>query len=167
MPDDDELRPERIFTDLLDFAEAHNIEVDTEIHVGHPARDDCDLQRDTRYRRNCDGKPWPGAGITNLEGRIAERVLRRAPSCHGCPSSTTDGVNHRESWNTRISTARRRRISSAASIRIPLFGLSRHRNNRPHAIDPMETHYGEGHIGPAKLSTNKYDRGIAGRRRRP
>jgi len=140
MPDDDELRPERIFTDLLDFAEAHNIEVDTEIHVGHPAREIVTFSETHDTDEIVMGSHGRERASRILLGSIAERVLRRAP----VPVTVVRSQQRMGAKYHLVPIDGSEQSTKALEYAFSVFPDIE--TTVLHAIDPMETHYGEGQL---------------------
>ena len=138
--DDDELRPDRVFADLLETAESNGIEVDTEIRVGHPSREIVRFSEDADVDEIVMGSHGRELPSRILLGSVAQRVLRRAPvpvtivhphqrlgtTHHVVPIDGSDQSRHALEYA----------FSVFPDVETTVL----------HAIDPMETQYGEGQL---------------------
>jgi len=138
--DDDELRPERIFTDLLDIAERHDIEVDTEVGVGHPAREIVDFSENHDIDEIIMGSHGREPPARILFGSIAERVLRRAP----VPVTIVRPHQRRATAHHLVPIDGSQQSTKALEYACSVFPDVE--TTIIHAIDPMETHYGDGQL---------------------
>jgi len=138
--DDDELRPERVFTELLDIAEQNEIEVDTEIRVGHPAREIIRFCEETDVDEIMMGSHGRKRVSRILFGSIAERVLRRAPV------PVTIVRSHQRMGTKRHLVPIDGSEQSAKALEYAVSVFPDVETTVLHAIDPMETHYGEGQL---------------------
>ncbi|RXK47029.1 universal stress protein [Halorientalis pallida] len=139
-PADDELRPDRIFAELLDVAERHDIEVKTETCVGHPSREIVTASEEHDVDEIVIGSHGRERSARILLGSVAEQVLRRAP--------------------VPVTIVRPQQRVGEKHHLVPIDGSEQSRNALEyaysifpavettvlHAIDPMETHYGEGQL---------------------
>lgn len=138
--DDDELRPERIFTELRNIAERNDIEVETEIRVGHPGREIVAFSETHDVDEIMMGSHGRELPSRILFGSVAERVLRRAP----VPVTILHphqrmGTNHHVvpiDGSEQSMKALEYAFSVFPDVETTIL----------HAIDPMETHYGEGQL---------------------
>ncbi|QSG10616.1 Nucleotide-binding protein, UspA family [Halapricum desulfuricans] len=148
-PDEDELRPERAFTDLLDVAGRHDIEVETEIRVGHPSREIVAVSEDNAVDDIVMGSHGREGASRILLGSIAERVLRRAPVPVTIvrPHQRTGNKHHLVPIDD--SDQSRNALEYAVSV------FPEVETTILHAIDPIETHYGEGQL---VYSETEYER---------
>jgi len=139
-PDDDELRPERKFADLLDFAERHNIEVETEIRTGHPSREIVTYSEENDIDEIIMGSHGREGASRILLGSVAERVLRRAPVPVTIvrPQQRVGGTHHLVPIDGSE--------QSKKALEYALTVFPEVETTILHAIDPMETHYGEGQL---------------------
>ena len=139
-PDDDELRPEQIFTDSLDIAERHDSEVQTEIRVGHPSREIVAFSEENDVDEIMMGSHGRERGSRILFGSVAERVLRRAPVpvtiVH--PHQRIDEKHHLVPIDGSEQSIKALKYASSVFPEVETTVL--------HAIDPMETHWGEGQL---------------------
>jgi len=138
--DDDETRPERIFAELLDIAERDGIEVDTEIRVGHPAREIVRYSEEAAVDEIMLGSHGREGASRILLGSVAERVLRRAPVPVTIirPRQRTGDTHHLVpiDGSEQSTNALEYAVSVFPDVETTIL----------HAIDPMETHYGEGQL---------------------
>jgi len=138
--DNDELRPERVFATLLDIAERHAIEIDTEVRVGHPSREIVRFSEQADVDEIMIGSHGRERLSRILLGSVAEGVLRRAPV-----PVTIVRPHQRMGTKHHIvpidgSEQSTKALEYAASV-FPDVETA-----IIHAIDPMETHYGEGQL---------------------
>ena len=137
---DDERRPERVFSELLDIAERNGIEVDTEIRVGHPSREIIRFSEAAAVDDIIIGSHGRERISRILLGSVAERVLRRAP----VPVTIVRpqqrlGTEH---YVVPIDGSEQ----STKALEYALSAFPDVETTILHAIDPMETHYGEGQL---------------------
>ncbi|QCJ45687.1 universal stress protein [Haloprofundus sp. MHR1] len=139
-PDDDELSSGRVFAELLDAAERRGIEVETETRVGHPSREIVTYSEQNGVDEIVMGSHGRERTSRILFGSVAERVLRRAPVpvtiVH--PHRRTGEKHHLVAVDG--SEQSRRALEYAFSVFPDV------ETTILHAIDPMETHYGEGQL---------------------
>ena len=135
---DDELRPERIFADLLDIAERHDIEVGTEIRVGHPSREIVRFSEDADVDEIMIGSHSRERVSRILLGSVAEGVLRRAPV------PVTIVRPHQRMGTTHHLVPVDGSEQSIKALEYAASVFPDVETTVLHAIDPMETHYGEG-----------------------
>lgn len=139
-PDADTSRPERVFTDSLDAADRHGVAVETELLTGRPAREIVTYSERSDADEIVLGSHGREATSRVLFGSVAEHVLRRAPipvtivrpqqrSGHGRHLVPIDGSEQSE---------------RALEYALAVFPGAQ--TTVLHAIDPMETHYGEGQL---------------------
>lgn len=138
--DDDELRPERIFAELLDIAESNDIEVDTEIRVGHPAREIVRYSEDADIDEIMLGSHGRDGAARVLLGSVAERVLRRAPV------PVTVVRPHQRTGDTHHLVPIDGSEQSTKALEYAVSVFPDVETTILHAIDPMETRYGEGQL---------------------
>lgn len=139
-PDDDELRPERIFTDLLDIAERHDIEVETEIQVGHPSREIVTYSEGNNVDEimmGSHGREWASR---ILLGSVAERVLRRAPV------PVTIVRPHQRIGKKHHLVPIDGSEQSRKALKYAFSTFPEVETTILYALDPMETHHGEGQL---------------------
>ena len=138
--DGDETRPERIFADLLDIAARSDIAVDTEVRVGHPAREIVRFGEDAAVDEIMLGSHGRSGATRVLLGSVAERVLRRAPVPVTIvrPRQRTGETHHLVpiDGSEQSMHALEYAVSVFPDVETTVL----------HAIDPMETHYGEGQL---------------------
>jgi len=139
-PDDDELRPERKFTDFLDLAKRHNIEVEIETRVGHPSREIVTYSEENDIDEIMMGSHGREGASRILLGSVAERVLRRAPVPVTIvrPHQRIGGKHHLIPIDGSD--------QSKKALEYALTVFPEVETTILHAIDPMETHYGEGQL---------------------
>ncbi|WP_410765049.1 universal stress protein [Haloferax sp. DFSO60] len=77
--DDDELHPDRLFSDLVDLAEQRRISVRTETRVGHPGREIVEYCDTNDVDEIVIGSHGKDHDARILLGSVAKRVTRRAP----------------------------------------------------------------------------------------
>ena len=151
-PDVDRSRPERVFADALDVADRHGVTVDTEILTGRPAREIVAYSERSDADEIVLGSHGREAASRVLFGSVAEHVLRRAPvpvtvvrpqqrSGHGHNLVPIDGSDQSE-----------RALEYALAV---FPGV---RTTVLHAIDPMETHYGEGQLVHSEAEYERIER---------
>lgn len=141
---DDDLRPERQFSDSYDLAEDHNIEVETEIRVGHPAREIVTYSAEHDIDEIIMGSHGREGASRILLGSVAESVLRRAPVPVTIvrPRQRVGEKHHLVPID-----------DSEQSIKALEYALTVFPDVETtilHAIDPLETHYGEGQLVHSK-----------------
>ena len=138
--DDDELRPERVFSGLLDIAERNTMEVDTEIRVGHPSREIIRFSEEAAVDDIIMGSHGRERVSRILLGSVAERVLRRAsvPVTVVRPQQRLDTKHHVVPIDGSEQSTKALEYAFSVFPDVETTVL--------HAIDPMETHYGEGQL---------------------
>lgn len=139
-PDDDELKPERRFTDALDVAERHGIEVETEIRVGHPSREIVAYSEENAIDDIVMGSHGREGASRVLLGSVAERVLRRAPV------PVTIVRPHQRMGEKRHLVPIDGSEQSRKALEYAFSVFPAVETTVLHAIDPIETHYGEGQL---------------------
>jgi nucleotide-binding universal stress UspA family protein len=139
-PDDDESRPERIFADLLDTAERHDIEVETETRVGHPGREIVAYSEENDIDEIMMGSHGREGASRILLGSVAERVLRRAP----IPVTIVHPHQRMGEKHHLVPIDGSEQSKKALEYAFSIFPEVE--TTVLHAIDPMETHYGEGQL---------------------
>ena len=139
-PDDDELRPERKFTDFLDLAKRHNIEVEIETRVGHPSREIVTYSEENDIDEIMMGSHGREGASRILLGSVAERVLRRAPV------PVTIVRPHQRVGEKHHLIPIDGSDQSKKALEYALTVFPEVETTIFHAIDPMETHYGEGQL---------------------
>jgi len=137
---DDELRPQRVFTELLDTAERNEIEVDTEIRVGHPSREILRFSEEADVDEIVMGSHGRTLPARILLGSVAERVLRRAPV------AVTVVHPHQRIGTKHHLVAIDGSEQSEKALEYAFSVFPTVETTVLHAIDPMETHYGEGQL---------------------
>ncbi|WP_253737154.1 universal stress protein [Halohasta salina] len=137
---DDELQPERKFADLLATAERNEIEVDTEVRVGHPSREILRFTENAAVDEIIMGSHGRTLPARVLLGSVAERVLRRAPV------PVTIVHPHQRIGTTHHVVAIDGSEQSHKALEYSLSVFPDVETTILHAIDPMETHYGEGQL---------------------
>jgi nucleotide-binding universal stress UspA family protein len=137
---DDELRPERVFVDLLDIAERNDIEVDTEIRVGHPGREIVRFSEEADVDEIIMGSHGRERVSRILLGSVAERVLRRAP----VPVTVVHPHQRTGTKHHLLPIDGSEQSTKALEYACSVFPDVQ--TTIIHAIDPMETHYGEGQL---------------------
>jgi len=137
---DDELRPERVFADLLDIAERNDIEVDTEIRVGHPSREIVRFSEEADVDEIMMGSHGRERVSRILLGSVAEGVLRRAP----VPVTVVRPHQRLGTTHHLVPIDGSKQSTKALEYAVSVFPDVE--TTILHAIDPMETHYGEGQL---------------------
>ena len=139
-PEDDEQRPERKFTDLLDLAASHHIEVNTETRVGHPSQEIVTYSEENDIDEIIMGSHGREGASRILLGSVAERVLRRAPVPVMIvrPQQRVGEKHHLVPIDGSD--------QSKKALKYALTVFPEVETTILHAIDPMETHYGEGQL---------------------
>jgi nucleotide-binding universal stress UspA family protein len=139
-PDEDRSRPERVFTRPLDIADRHGIAVDTEVLTGRPAREIVRYSQEHDVDEIVLGSHGREAVSRALFGSVAEHVLRRAtvPVTVVRPKQRTGSRHHLVPIDGSDQSER------ALEYALTLFPEVQ--TTVLHAIDPMETHYGEGQL---------------------
>lgn len=151
-PGDDELRPDRVFADLLDVAERRGVDVETEVRVGHPSREIVTYSEENDVDEIFMGSHGREGTSRILFGSVAERVLRRAP--------------------VPVTVVRPHQRTGERSQLVPFDGSEQSRKALEyalstfptvettilHAIDPMETHYGEGQLVHSEAEYERIER---------
>lgn len=139
-PDDDELRPERKFSELLDFAENENIAVKTETRVGHPSREIVTYSEENDIDEIVMGSYGREGTSRILLGSVAERVLRRAPV------PVTIVRSHQRVGETHHLVPIDGSEQSKKALEYALTVFPDVETTILHAIEPRETHYGDGQL---------------------
>ena len=137
---DDERRPERVFSELLDIAERNGIEVDTEIRVGHPSREIIRFSEAAAVDDIIIGSHGRERISRILLGSVAERVLRRAP----VPVTIVRPQQRLGTEHYVVPIDGSEQSTKALEYALSVFPDVE--TTILHAIDPMETHYGEGQL---------------------
>ncbi|MFD1589361.1 universal stress protein [Halorientalis brevis] len=137
-PDDDELRPERQFPELLEIADRHDVEVATEIRVGHPAREIVTVSEETDVDEIMMGSHGRSGTSRILLGSIAERVLRRAP----VPVTIVRPQQRMGDRHHLVPIDGSEQSRKALEYAVSVFPEVE--TTVVHAIDPLETHFGDG-----------------------
>jgi len=138
--DDDELRPERKFADLLDIAEHNEIAVGTEIRVGHPSREILRFCEEAAVDEIVMGSHGRRLPARILLGSVAEHVLRRAP----VPVTIVHPHQRQGTKHHVVAIDGSEESEKALEYAFSVFPDVE--TTIVHAIDPMETHYGEGQL---------------------
>ena len=138
--DDDELRPERVFAELLDIAERNEVEVDTEIRVGHPSREILRFSEEAAVDEIIMGSHGRTLPARILLGSVAESVLRRAP----VPVTIVHPHQRMGTKHHVVAIDGSEQSQKALEYAFSVFPAVE--TTVLHAIDPMETHYGEGQL---------------------
>ena len=138
--DDDELRPDRVFADLLETAESNGIEVDTEIRVGRPSREIVRFSEDADVDEIVMGSHGRELPSRILLGSVAQRVLRRAPV------PVTIVHPHQRLGTTHHVVPIDGSDQSRQALEYAFSVFPDVETTVLHAIDPMETQYGEGQL---------------------
>ena len=137
---DDERRPERVFSELLDIAERNGVEVDTEIRVGHPSREIIRFSEAAAVDDIIIGSHGRERISRILLGSVAERVLRRAP----VPVTIVRPQQRLGTEHYVVPIDGSEQSTKALEYALSVFPDVE--TTILHAIDPMETHYGEGQL---------------------
>jgi nucleotide-binding universal stress UspA family protein len=137
-PDDDELHPERVFADLRDVADEREVPVKTETRVGHPGREIVEYSEEHAIDEIAMGSHGRERTARILYGSVAENVVRRAPV------PVTVVRPHQRSGTLHVLVAIDASEQSQKALEYALAVFPESELTVFHAIEPRETHYGEG-----------------------
>jgi nucleotide-binding universal stress UspA family protein len=151
-PDEDVLRPERVFTELLDAAEQHGVEVETEVRVGHPSREIIAFSEEADVDDIVMGSHGREGASRILLGSVAERVLRRAP----VPVTVVRPHQRRGATHHLVAIDGSEQSEKALEYAFTVFPEVE--TTIHHAIDPMETYYGEGQLVHSEAAYEEIER---------
>ncbi|KTG10009.1 hypothetical protein AUR64_10415 [Haloprofundus marisrubri] len=139
-PDDDELHPERLFTSLVDIARQRGVEVRTETRVGRPSREIVAYSEESDVDEIVVGSHGRERASRILLGSVAERVLRRAP----VPVTVVHPHQRRGDKHHVVAVDGSEQSTKAVEYAASTFPDVE--TTLVHAMDPMETYYGEGQL---------------------
>jgi len=136
----DNLNPEEKFTELIDLAERHDIEVETETRTGRPSREIVTYSEENDIDEIVIGSHGRERLSRILLGSVVERVLRRAPVPVTIvrPNQRTGERHHLVPIDGSEQSRKALEYAFTVFPNVETTVL--------HAIDPMETHYGEGQL---------------------
>jgi len=137
---EDELHPERIFEGLTDLADEHGVDPTTAVRVGHPKREVVEYSERDEIDEVVMGSHGRERASRILLGSVAETVLRRAPV------PVTLVRPHQRTGEQHLLVATDGSPQARDALEYALSTYPDVEITVLHAIDPMETHYGDGQL---------------------
>ena len=138
--DDDELHPDRIFEKLTELVDRRGVESETAVRVGHPKREIVEYSERDGIDEVVMGSHGRDRASRILLGSVAETVLRRAPV------PVTLVRTHQRTGEHHLAVATDGSPQARDALEYALSTFPDAEITVVHAIDPMETHYGDGQL---------------------